>query len=312
MTAIELAPEEARCHRIMGLVRCQLGEFAAAEQDMRHAVELNPYDAELDGVHVSRPCNRGRAAEALEWLDRAVALNPLHPYYYFSERSIALYLLGRYDEAAADLERLPHLSVRRETRMAATLALAGRPEEAARHLDRAEALEPGWPHLEATASTPSSARTTSSTCERVSGPRWSGARRRARGRRRRRCRRDADARRSGEGGLGLVDDGAEGGGLVDGEVGEDLAVDLDAGLGEAVDQAGVGEAGVVLADGGVDPLDPEGAELALADLAVAGRVLQRLVNGLLGGAVVGRAGAVVAGGLLDDLAVAGVGGRRRL
>ena len=94
--------------------------------------------------------NRGRAAEALEWLDRAVALNPLHPYYYFSERSIALYLLGRYDEAAADLERLPHLSVRRETRMAATLALAGRPEEAARHLDRAEALEPGWPHLEAT------------------------------------------------------------------------------------------------------------------------------------------------------------------
>ena len=150
MTAIELAPEEARCHRLMGLVRCQLGEFAAAEQDVRHAVELNPYDADSMAYMCLVLCNRGRAAEALEWLDRAVALNPLHPYYYFSERSIALYLLGRYDEAAADLERLPHLSARRETRMAATLALAGRPEEAARHLDRAEALEPGWPHLEAT------------------------------------------------------------------------------------------------------------------------------------------------------------------
>ena len=42
---------------------------------------------------------------------------------------------------------------------------------------------------------------------------------------------------------------------------------------EAVDEARVGQAGVVLADGGVDPLDPERAEVALADLAVAGRVL---------------------------------------
>ena len=33
--------------------------------------------------------------------------------------------------------------------MGATLALAGRLEEAARHLDRAEELQPGWEHLEA-------------------------------------------------------------------------------------------------------------------------------------------------------------------
>ena len=96
MTAIELAPEEARCHRIMGLVRCQLGEFAAAEQDVRHAVELNPFDAELDGVHVSRPqqprpCGGGagmagpggRAEPAppllllLRALDRALPARPL-------------------------------------------------------------------------------------------------------------------------------------------------------------------------------------------------------------------------------------------
>jgi hypothetical protein len=35
--------------------------------------------------------------------------------------------------------------------MAAALAMAGRLEEAARHLDRAEALSPGWPHLQAMA-----------------------------------------------------------------------------------------------------------------------------------------------------------------
>jgi hypothetical protein len=49
----------------------------------------------------------------------------------------------------ADLERVPRLSGRQEARMAATLAMAGRPEAAAPHLDRAEALEPGWTHLDA-------------------------------------------------------------------------------------------------------------------------------------------------------------------
>jgi tetratricopeptide (TPR) repeat protein len=92
--------------------------------------------------------DRGRAAEVLDWIDRAIALNPLHPKFYFIERSLALYQLGRYEEAAADLERLPRLSPRQETRMAATLAMAGRREQAAAHLDRAEALEPGWSHLD--------------------------------------------------------------------------------------------------------------------------------------------------------------------
>jgi TolB-like protein len=148
MTAVDLAPEEARCHRIMGIVRQFLGEHAAAEADVRTAFDLNPYDADALATMGFVLTDRGRAAEALDWIDRAIALNPLHPKFYFIERSMALYHLGRYEESVADLERLPRLSVRQEGRMAATLAMAGRPEEAAAHLDRAEALEPGWPHLD--------------------------------------------------------------------------------------------------------------------------------------------------------------------
>ena len=58
---------------------------------------------------------RGRAAEGLDWIDRAIALNPFHPDYYDLERSLALYMLGRYDEAAASLQCLPRLSARQET-----------------------------------------------------------------------------------------------------------------------------------------------------------------------------------------------------
>ena len=48
---------------------------------------------------------------------------------------------------------LPRLRARAETRLAATLALAGRMREAARHLERAAALVPGWDPLAAARTT---------------------------------------------------------------------------------------------------------------------------------------------------------------
>ena len=114
---------------------------------------------------------------------------------------------------------------------------------------------------------------------------------------------------SGGGGkrrAGLGDDGLEGRGLVDREVGKHLAVHLDPRQRQRVDEARIGQRGVDGTDARVDPLDPERAEVALAGLAVAGGVLLRLVHRLRRGAEVGAAGAIVALGLLDDLAVRGV------
>ncbi len=78
----------------------------------------------------------------------------------------------------------------------------------------------------------------------------------------------------------LGDDGREGGGIVDGEVGEDLAIGFDAGGFEAFDEARVGE--TFGPRGGVDALRPESAELAFAAFAVAVFVGERLADGVLG------------------------------
>src|SRR5262249_30639567 len=67
--------------------------------------------------------------------------------------------------------------------------------------------------------------------------------------------------------LGGLDQRGEGRRVVDGQVGQDLAVDLDAGQVQALDEPVVGHP--VRAGRGVDPLDPELAEVALARLAVA-------------------------------------------
>src|SRR4029077_20880651 len=62
--------------------------------------------------------------------------------------------------------------------------------------------------------------------------------------------------------------------IPDGQVGQDLAVDLDVGLLETGDEGAVGDA--VLAGCRVDPDDPQLAHLALALFAVARRVGHRV------------------------------------
>src|SRR5208282_5945256 len=113
-------------------------------------------------------------------------------------------------------------------------------------------------------------------------------------------------RRLGQMALGLFDDRGEGRGLGDCELGQHLAVDLDPGRREAGNEPAVGQP--VLARRRVDPLDPQGAELAFAVLAVAVGVLHRPVDRGLGGADRVLAAAGIAFGGLENLLVLGVGG----
>src|SRR5260370_19997349 len=83
--------------------------------------------------------------------------------------------------------------------------------------------------------------------------------------------------------LGLRGEGSEAGGVVGGDVGEDLAVEAVAGELEAVDEGGVAHA--VDAAGCIDSYDPEGAELALLLFAAGVGELERALNSLLSGLV---------------------------
>src|SRR5829696_2223532 len=103
-------------------------------------------------------------------------------------------------------------------------------------------------------------------------------------------------RGGGDGGARGLHQGGEGGRLVHGELGQDTTVQLDAGQLEALHEPVVGH--VVEAGRGVDPGDPQLAEVTLARLAVAVGVRRGVENLLLGLAVQpGPLAAVAAGGL---------------
>ena len=79
--------------------------------------------------------------------------------------------------------------------------------------------------------------------------------------------------------LHLLYYGSESCGVVEGEVGEDFAVDLDSALVDETHELGVAQ--VVQTCCGVDTLDPEGAEVALVVLAVAVSVGKTFFPGVL-------------------------------
>src|SRR4030095_12904564 len=107
-----------------------------------------------------------------------------------------------------------------------------------------------------------------------------------------------------EGGRGLFDQGLKRCRLPHGEIGHDLAVDLDPGLEDAVHELRVGKP--MLASRGVDALDPQTAERALLVAPVAIGVLQALLDLLDADAERQLGAAAIALGELEDLLMTSV------
>jgi TolB-like protein len=102
---ISLSPEQSIGHRVMSLVRLYFREHAGAEEDLRLSLKLNPCDADAVEQMGFLMIMRGRPVEAIDWIDRAMLLNPLHPHWYDFDRGLAFYVLGEYRKAVEVLER---------------------------------------------------------------------------------------------------------------------------------------------------------------------------------------------------------------
>ena len=107
------------------------------------------------------------------------------------------------------------------------------------------------------------------------------------------------------GGLGLDHQGTESGGIMHGNVGQHLAVNLDPGLIQPVDKAAIRH--IVLAGRGIDALDPQRTKRTLAPFTVAVGVLHRFLDRLFGDSNRIFTPAIKAFGGVEDFFVLGVG-----
>jgi tetratricopeptide (TPR) repeat protein len=80
-------------------------EYEKAIADAEQAITLNPNDAKPQYAMGESLVFAGRSAKAVDYLERAMILDPKHPGYYLFALGLAQFCLERYEEAAASLEK---------------------------------------------------------------------------------------------------------------------------------------------------------------------------------------------------------------
>jgi TolB-like protein/class 3 adenylate cyclase/lipoprotein NlpI len=128
--AVELDPQESRCHRILSTICLYRREYDMAEQHVGQAFDLNPNDPDAVMQKGRLLAMRGRPEDALACLETAVRLNPFHPPWYNAHFGIAFYSLRRFEEAAQAFKRMVSPGAWSRARLAACHGQLERPDEA--------------------------------------------------------------------------------------------------------------------------------------------------------------------------------------
>lgn len=123
--AVTLAPEEPRCQRTLGNILIQGRRYDAAEQHLRIALELNPFDADTLSHFGYLLTVRGRHTEAMVTMERALSLNPVFPGYYLDDLALAQFCAGDFTGSISSMLKMPGMSIWMKPRLAAAYAQAG-------------------------------------------------------------------------------------------------------------------------------------------------------------------------------------------
>jgi TolB-like protein len=129
--AVELDPTDGDCFAKLGIVHLDRNEHELARYNLETALSLNPHDSYTWAHYAWYLVTAGRPAEALEYLDRTLAVEPHPPNWNWDIRAEALYDLHRYEEAAEVLERKAVRYHYNYGQLAACYGQLGRREEAA-------------------------------------------------------------------------------------------------------------------------------------------------------------------------------------
>ncbi|MEW9922512.1 adenylate/guanylate cyclase domain-containing protein [Marimonas sp. MJW-29] len=128
--ALESDPNEPEAHRIRASIFQYQGKFELARPHVEKALELSPNDPFIRAKSANFYSSCGEAKRSLEHLDAAERLDPFLPVWCVEERLIALYVLGRFEEAVDFGIKLPFQTRRSRIYRAASLVALDKLEAA--------------------------------------------------------------------------------------------------------------------------------------------------------------------------------------
>jgi TolB-like protein/Tfp pilus assembly protein PilF len=140
--AVELDEDDARCHIVLGYVYLCMRQLEPAEFHHRRGIALNPNDAHVTTHMGLLSAYLGNSADAIQWINKALRLNPYPPEWYRTWLGMAYYVGRHYEQAIANLN--PRMAPGPWGRMysAASFAQLNRMDEARAQLAECRALRP--------------------------------------------------------------------------------------------------------------------------------------------------------------------------
>ncbi len=147
--ALALDDKEAMAHAALGRIQTLRGDYDAAIEELRTAIDLNPSLALTHLGLALALLQTGHSEEAISECDKAIRLSPRDPliWAFFNARGGAQLSLGNYEAALQDARRAirhPAASFYPHALLASVLAHLGRREEAKIALGQLLAIKPDF------------------------------------------------------------------------------------------------------------------------------------------------------------------------
>ena len=143
-TALALDDNDADVHRILAAASLVFNEHDKAAYHQERALSLNP-NSELIVVQQGELLTwLGRPEEGIEWIRRAMRLNPYHPERFWSHLGRAQYSARAYAEAMASFSKLTAPDYTHHAFLAASAAQLGDRTAASAHAREVLAREPSF------------------------------------------------------------------------------------------------------------------------------------------------------------------------
>jgi adenylate cyclase len=143
-TALSLDDNDADVHRVLAALKLNFNEHDKATYHQQRALSLNP-NSDLIVVQQGEVLTwLGRPEEGIEWIRRAMRLNPYHPERFWSHLGRAQYTARHYADAIASYSKLTAPDAAQHAFMAASSAQLGDRIAATAHVDEVLRGQPAF------------------------------------------------------------------------------------------------------------------------------------------------------------------------
>jgi adenylate cyclase len=131
--ALSLDDNDSDVHRILAAVNLNRGDHEAAQYHQERALALNPNYDLIVVQHGEYLTWVGRPEEGVEWIRKAMRLNPHHPERFWNHLGRAYFVARKYPEASEAFRRITKPDQYHHAFLAGAAAMAGDPATAELH-----------------------------------------------------------------------------------------------------------------------------------------------------------------------------------